>query len=625
MLGLRTTGACCKTQFSRFTETTTWSGHGIEAPNSCRSSAHVASKLLKLLAGKAHQVPHHGADIDVLSSPAEFHESLLDRIKRAKENVTIASLYAGTSGGLESQFVDALQYAATKTAHERPGITILLDALRSTRPSFGPQGEETSTAEMLDKALLSDQNVETDVSIHLFHTPALRGVLKRLLPPRVSEVVGVSHLKCYMFDDDIMISGANISNTYFSNRQDRYFVVRNARLLANHIRSLVQVVGRYSYRLQPGARLAPNLARLDPLTAPSAFNRGLRQELEALFVPGKGPRGPSALDSASSMTASTAGASDKEAAASSWEAAPTHGTASSDVSRDMPATALSDRITSSLDLLHRHTIGNAVPDLRSIYKRMPSLGGTDHSTADPSKETDPPFPNASDERQGECSTSGREVDTWIIPMVQLGSAGLRQDEALTTLFLRAAEPGSSLAVSTAYLNLTRSYEAILAAKPQVHLRLLTASPAANGFYGAKGVSGMIPTAYSLLEQHTWRRLQRAWARGGGATTAQRSLLEYNRAGWEFHAKGIWYTPPGEALPIATAVGSPNYGYRSVVRDLEAQFLIITTNPALRQAMADELEALCAHAEVVTNAHFLRADRRGTPTVRLAAHLLRGFL
>ena len=64
---------------------------------------------------------------------------------------------------------------------------------------------------------------------------------RRLLPPRVSEVVGVSHLKCYMFDDDIIISGANISDTYFSNRQDRYFLVRNARLLANHIRSLVQV------------------------------------------------------------------------------------------------------------------------------------------------------------------------------------------------------------------------------------------------------------------------------------------------------------------------------------------------------------------------------------------------
>lgn len=126
----------------------------------------------------------------------------------------------------------------------------------------------------------------------------------------------------------------------------------------------------------------------------------------------------------------------------------------------------------------------------------------------------------SHERQGQCSTSGREADTWIIPMVQLGSAGLRQvhahyrapvssnkcmpcksmrlssrscglsclghlikfvqmsacsccaqDEALTTLFLRAAEPGSTLAISTAYLNLARSFEAALAAKPTVNLLL----------------------------------------------------------------------------------------------------------------------------------------------------------
>ena len=62
----------------------------------------------------------------------------------------------------------------------------------------------------------------------------------RLLPPRVSEVVGVCHLKAYIFDDDIMISGANLSNTYFSMRQDRYFIIRNAKLLSQHIRSLVQ-------------------------------------------------------------------------------------------------------------------------------------------------------------------------------------------------------------------------------------------------------------------------------------------------------------------------------------------------------------------------------------------------
>ena len=33
---------------------------------------------------------------------------------------------------------------------------------------------------------------------------------------------------------------------------------------------------------------------------------------------------------------------------------------------------------------------------------------------------------------------------------------------------------------------------------------------------------------------------------------------------------MWYTPAGERLPCASAVGSPNYGVRSVERDLEAQ-------------------------------------------------------
>ena len=42
-----------------------------------------------------------------------------------------------------------------------------------------------------------------------------------MLPPRVKEVVGVNHLKVYLFDENVILSGANLSNTYFTNRQDR--------------------------------------------------------------------------------------------------------------------------------------------------------------------------------------------------------------------------------------------------------------------------------------------------------------------------------------------------------------------------------------------------------------------
>ncbi|KAK9817767.1 hypothetical protein WJX72_001915 [[Myrmecia] bisecta] len=140
------------------------------------------------------------------------------------------------------------------------------------------------------------------------------------------------------------------------------------------------------------------------------------------------------------------------------------------------------------------------------------------------------------------------------------------------------------------------------------------------------MSGFIPTAYSLLEHSTWVRLCRAWAaRGASEGGTTRELLEYERPGWEFHAKGIWYTPAGEKWPIATAIGSPNYGYRSLHRDLEAQLIIVTVNPRLRQAMAGEVAALTAHAQQVDEQRFLGPGRRASRAARLAVRMLRSFL
>lgn len=42
------------------------------------------------------------------------------------------------------------------------------------------------------------------------------------LPGRINETVGVHHMKVYGWDDNVIISGANLSNDYFVNRQDRY-------------------------------------------------------------------------------------------------------------------------------------------------------------------------------------------------------------------------------------------------------------------------------------------------------------------------------------------------------------------------------------------------------------------
>lgn len=46
--------------------------------------------------------------------------------------------------------------------------------------------------------------------------------------------------------------------------------------------------------------------------------------------------------------------------------------------------------------------------------------------------------------------------------------------------------------------------------------------------------------------------------------------------------GLWLYLAGSSLPCLTLIGSPNFGYRSVHRDLEAQVAIVTKNKSLQQ-------------------------------------------
>lgn len=69
------------------------------------------------------------------------------------------------------------------------------------------------------------------------------------------------------------------------------------------------------------------------------------------------------------------------------------------------------------------------------------------------------------------------------------------------------------------------------------------------------------------------------------------MQEYLRPGWTYHAKGLWYYPPGSEFPSLTLVGSPNFGERSVKRDLETQLAIVTENEELRKQMHEECSGL----------------------------------
>ncbi|XP_040438173.1 CDP-diacylglycerol--glycerol-3-phosphate 3-phosphatidyltransferase, mitochondrial isoform X2 [Falco naumanni] len=441
-------------------------------------------------------VPEFGissSHVKVLSSPAEFYELLKVQIKTAKQRVVMASLYLGT-GLLEQELVDCLEETLEKSLQAKGSsnlrVSILLDYTRGSR---GRKNSRTMLIPLL-------QRFPDQVRVSLFHTPNLRGLLRLLIPERFNETIGLQHIKVYLFDDNVILSGANLSDLYFTNRQDRYVLLQDSPEIADFFTELVDAIGDVSLQLQ----------RDDTV-----------QMMEGMVHPYQGDK-----------------------------------TAYCEIANQRVMEVINSARTRQ-ELLHAKTF---------------------HSSRQGSSLLS---------QQGSQASGGLkpEPDTWIYPLIQMKPFGIQIDEMVTETLLTEAERDARIYLTTGYFNLTQAYmDLILGTRAEY--RILLASPEVNGFFGAKGVAGAIPAAYVYIEHqfysevcylHQQERVQ---------------LQEYSRAGWTFHAKGLWLYLAGSNLPCLTLIGSPNFGYRSVHRDLEAQVAIVTENTALQQQLHQEASRSC---------------------------------
>ncbi len=127
---------------------------------------------------------------------------------------------------------------------------------------------------------------------------------------------------------------------------------------------------------------------------------------------------------------------------------------------------------------------------------------------------------------------------------------------------------------------------------------------------------MIPQAYSLMTSRLLKRL---------SSVRDVRVLEYERPDWQFHAKGIWYTPPGHTDPSFTSIGSPNFGSRSLNRDLEAQTMILTSDVDLMARLKLESDRLTSQARVMSAEEFQKPERHVPRSARVAARIAKPWL
>ncbi|KAK6465966.1 phosphatidylglycerolphosphate synthase [Scheffersomyces coipomensis] len=182
-------------------------------------------------------------NITILNDPKVFYKTLITKISTAKSRVFLTSLYMGKT---QYELIEVLDKALSD--NEDLKIDILTDALRGTRES----PEAASSATLL--LPLVEKFGQHRINIRFYHTPHLSGLIKSITPRRINEGWGLQHMKLYGFDNEIMLSGANLSNDYFNDRQDRYYIFKD-QPLTDYYYNIQAIINSLSYQLLPSSKL----------------------------------------------------------------------------------------------------------------------------------------------------------------------------------------------------------------------------------------------------------------------------------------------------------------------------------------------------------------------------------
>ena len=520
------------------------------------------------------------AGLRVLDSPASFYDALLRGARSARRRVSLATLYLD-DGPLEAALVDEL-LAAQARAPERE-LALLVDYHRARRP-----GALTLPARVAAAAPGS--------RVALLASPAAPapggggggdGLLfgSERLPGALSEVCGVFHAKAAVFDDAVLLTGANLSADYFTSRQDRALIAEGAPELAAFVCELLEALAARGWTLEE-----------------TTGGRG-----------GGSCGGGGGGGSSGGGGGGGGGGEAKE-----------EGAAAGAVGGRPPSVALRRPRAPTATLAE--DVQGALVAARRAHP-PPSAEAVAHGGCWL-------VPMVQAEAAGVVAEA--EAVQWLLGRAMTGAAP--DDEPSGGGGGGSGSGGRSgggsdmmrVLLSSPYLNLTDEYEARLLpgrngggeaaegsaegsadCSPPEAPTLLSAAPTASGFAGASGVKGLIPHVYAELAA---RLVGRARARG-----APLAMEHYARPGWTYHAKGLWLWPPraaaqaaaeeraGEAPtaeaaaaaaaaeeeepPVASVVGSSNHSVRSVRRDVEMGACVVATAPRVRALLDDEQRRL----------------------------------
>ncbi|EDK47384.1 CDP-diacylglycerol-glycerol-3-phosphate 3-phosphatidyltransferase [Lodderomyces elongisporus NRRL YB-4239] len=196
-------------------------------------------------------------EIEIIQEPTIFYETLKNKILSAKTRIFLSSLYIGKT---QHELISCLDKALAQNPNLQ--VLILTDCLRGTREA----PNNTCSASLL--VALEEKYTKRRVDIRMYHTPHLSGLTKSLTPKRINEGWGLQHMKLYGFDDEIILSGANLSQDYFTDRQDRYYLFKN-KAITDYYYKIHNAISSISYQILHTTKLKQGFKLVWPTTNPT--------------------------------------------------------------------------------------------------------------------------------------------------------------------------------------------------------------------------------------------------------------------------------------------------------------------------------------------------------------------
>jgi CDP-diacylglycerol--serine O-phosphatidyltransferase len=161
------------------------------------------------------KIPLSADSVDCLFSAKSFRDELLKQIANAKYRIYLTALYLEDDNA--GQEIMMALYQA-KRNNPQLDIVVCIDFHRAQRGLIGFKKASKTNASWY-------QDVEKIQGL---------GIKIRGIPVKRKELFGVQHLKGFVFDDQVIYSGASINNIYLHYqeryRYDRYWLINSPQL-----------------------------------------------------------------------------------------------------------------------------------------------------------------------------------------------------------------------------------------------------------------------------------------------------------------------------------------------------------------------------------------------------------